>query len=241
MKLFTWDYVAINSLLDGPLPATLKVGGAVSDRPHLVEAGLMAPKVEPIPEKERSYGRDAPTTKTIFHITDAGRAWLTKIKAKWDKETEGTTWWSVELGRGCTIIGIPSDLHPEDVDDDLRLLLGMHGGLAEPRDEDHSPGNPRKLTRTEVTLPDGARGKVPWKPWHDASQAWIDCRRPGRPFFRGAYMRPHGAPFDPGLSFIECCGLFPTGLKTIDEADAKHISYLDTIEIPQATSTETAA
>lgn len=228
--LFTWDYTTLVGALSRPILGLQKVGlqkdndlGTIN-RQELVEIGFLVPKVELV---KRAY-TNVEDRKTFFHITEEGKRWVQKVEATWDEQTEGTAWWSVQTSHGGCILGLPDFLHPEEAETDLRVLLGSGFAWAQPRNDDHSPGNPVKLTKcTRIGL-DGVECTTDWKPWFNPGQAWIDCRSENESaaHFRGAYMRLHGAPFDPGLSFVEELGHIPPKVFD-DETAVEKLCFLD--------------
>lgn len=176
IDLYTWDYVA------------LRTGRRPNVAPHLVAAGLWTAVTIPptVP-----WGN--PTT--AYDPTSLGLAWADAVEAAWEREVSHLQWWSVTLGVGVTVLGLPG-LHPEEAESDLRRLLGSGGRLCEPRTDDDSPGHPKRLP-------------ADWRPWRDGGHAWIDMTTDGRPWWRGAYMRAWGGQFDPGLGVYECAGEAP--------------------------------
>ena len=175
--LYTWHYVALGM----PRRST-------PDR-DLIALGYQVR--DDIPAGKDAHGWDRKAIESYIP-TDAGRAWRTRVEAAWEARVRGLVWWRVDLAVGRVVLGIPSGVHPEEVEQDLRILHGDGGRLTEPPDEDTSPGDPKRLPPT-------------WRPW-TAVETWIDCTNEGRPIHRGAYMRPSGRPLDLGLQFAEAAG-----------------------------------
>ena len=226
IKLFTWDYVYLRSyfephktkdlLTERDRERNLGKQPKPFDHQHLVNLGLLARTIDVVKGK---YSYDPWDEITTIQTTDAGKAWVKKIETRWEDQVAGLAFWEVTTSNGGLVIGIPADLHPDDVEPDLRKLFGLNFHYLAPRHDDEARGSPHKL-------------KTDWRPWNDASRAWVDCRNEGRPWWRGAYMRPHGAPFDPTLSFIECVGQNP-GHGVLDE-HAERLAVLDTINVEDA-------
>lgn len=234
IDLYTWDYATLKSHL--PLPGKTRDEGlgyrhkrvdlGICDRQHLVEAGFLQPETTLV--KEYPSDKEPTQKRTIFVLSDAGRAWLAKIEARWEERVEGAAWWSIDTSHGGLVIGIPDFLHPEEAVEDMKLYLGSTFKLGRPRTEDHSPGNPVKLSVCEVKDEMGNKVLVPWRPWLDPSRSWLDLTKEGSPIFRGAYMRIHGAPFE-ALAFMEGLGLWVPNT-SINEMEAKHVCFIDKVK-----------
>ncbi len=229
--LYTWDYTTLVAATNQPRPCVKKqeydsyrgvhrlMDSTESDRPKLVGLGLLAPKVEMVPDPD-DWQHKKSLSRTSFHITDKGREWIKAVEGRWEEDVQDMRWWRLATTHGAMVLGIPDFLHPEEAKTDLRVLFGSAFGFLPPLHDDQSEGRPHQFGPE-------------WRPWKNPEQAWVDARHESRAQWRGAYMRPYGAPFDPVLSFAEAVGEFAhERLSSFDlnVEDAHKVCFLDSME-----------
>ena len=66
--------------------------------------------------------------------------------------SQPSTFWVVDIGRGQCTLKLPVGLHPEEAEEALMDLYGEAGRLADPTEDDKSPGNPQQVLPENLSV-----------------------------------------------------------------------------------------